>query len=295
MNDAITLYIDQAFHPDLGSLLHEALGLFEAFGLELQEARFIDLLMNEEVLTDDALQDGFITLVHQGLGEILQAHRITLQEHDVELWDKLQLLKALYQVQDLSDYAELLPILESELSPLEKLGELAAQQSLLRPTDLDRIIAEFDPLILDQLKAMIYHRTQTQEALENRYTDTQRAIIENLRAFKRFCLHRSEGYLPMGLQMAETYVLIGRPFRAYLSYLQEAFHELNLELLAFNLLSVLLLSEDGYQHPLSVYREHSERLLDDLPTITKVDVHLLNLAQQFDRFKLTPPPLEIPA
>lgn len=286
MNDAILLYVASTYHDDLGRIVVEAIHLLHAYNDQTLEARLLDILMSDEETTSEAVQDGFLEVLHQHLDRVLEAHSLRLNPEEATLNDKVATLDVFYRIQDLDDYSNILPILESTLDPYEKLAEIMMQMTQhIRQTDVYRLMLDFRPEVLDCVRTMIYAKKQyTMEDLPA-YTAEQKTIIENIRLFKRFCETKALPKIPIGIQMVESFVIVGQPFKAYLPYLTNAFTEQQLEFTALNILSVLLISSDGGYQPLMTYRDYSHQLLDTVNFITRVDVYISQFTGLFDRFK----------
>ena len=59
----------------------------------------------------------------------------------------------------------------------------------------------------------------------------------------------------------------------------------NFDELIVNIFSLILLTDEGLNNPLLVFRKHSGTLLSDLQSITKVDTGITHLQLAFDKWK----------
>ena len=281
MNDTILTYVSYAFHPELGSLIKESFSLISDFGLEQTDDEFIDIIMENDNIDEGVMKDRFYKLLINVLDRIIELHGITLNEHEAQLTDRIQILNVIFTLQFLNDFSNVLPILESELNPLEKLSELVSQFSILRESDVFNLVADFKPNLLDILKKNIKESMDVKET----FTDIQKEIIKNIKLFKLFCVSRKDDPLPIGIQMVDSGIAIGESFNYYLNYTFTEFTGLNYPFIALNLLSVILLSDEGYKNPVETFRTYSDRIFDQVTTITKVDSYLLQLIGHFERYK----------
>ena len=164
---------------------------------------------------------------------------------------------------------------------------MLSQNSLLRITDVYRIIESIDSQFFDTLKQLIDEKDNTYS-----YTKEQKNIIDNIKIFKKFCIDRKDDPLPVGIQMIESGIYIGDYFKNYIGYFEKHLEDLlkdktnaSIPRISLDILSVLLISIDGYKNTIDTFRNNSDYMFDKLTDITNIDNTILKLNSFFDSYK----------
>ncbi len=273
-------YLKAVFHPETIDTIHHAFDLFEKFDLQDYESDFVNLLMAADDQLPQATQDHFITFVHQKIDLILHAHLLNLSEF-TPLHQKVAVLDGLYAVQHLNDYSNIITILEGEFSHEEKLAEVLAQVCDITAMAFLSVLDGFDQTTIDTLKNFVYGKLGNEGHLVSTYTERQLKIVELMKEFKKF----RQGKNCLGLMLLDSNVLIGQPLDSYVPYINDYLTSQDYDELIVNIFSLILLTDEGLNNPLLVFRKHSGTLLSDLQSITKVDTGITHLQLAFDKWK----------
>ena len=288
MNETIAVYILHTFSEGMCIVIKDAFKVIIDLGADESIYVFDDLILNDDNTTEETLQDLFILTLNNQLTNLLNIHSIIVNEHEITLNEKVQLLRALIDVQNLDDYSNIIAVVESYLDPIEKFSEIVSQLTLLRSTDVFRIVESVDPITLDLLKGYVYSKDIEAERKSKQLSRLQLNIINNLKSFKKWLESDSntKDLMPYGIHMINSFVLPGQPFNSYIPYISKDLENQtpNPNLIALNILSVIYIS-DEYNSPIECYRNNSEKLLDNLDLIKKVEASLLLVFQSFDNFK----------
>lgn len=286
LNEIVDIYIKNTFNDNVQYLIYETFRLLDEFNLGDKESDFIELIMYNEFIDDNTLQDSFINELNININNIIEAHGIILNQHEVSLQEKIYILDVLNQLQYLNDYTEVLSILESDLDSIEKLSEICSQLSLLRKLDIYRIIENIDNNTLDTLKSFIYGKVTNTDILNSKYSDKQKNIINNIKLFKQYLDIKNLTVQPAGIQMVEMYVRVGMLFENYLEYINDNVIDLNnTKTTSLNILSILLISLDGSTNPLLLFKQYSNKIIDDMKYITPIYNQLVIYNSEFEKFK----------
>ena len=283
MDPLIEAHITTAYAPEVGVCMFEGFALLDNFEVQDYSLEFVSLLMSAGESHKEDIVDGFRMLLVKWLDYVLKHHMVELTE-DCPLRKKVQVLSALYQLQDLEDYTTVAICLEADQDPLEKFAFLISDLTELTEEDVLEITEHVDPLTLDNLYKYAVLKGAGDE-VESFLNKDNKDIVEKLNLLKLF--NKKENLL--GNVLLENGALPNKPFVNYLPYIQGYFEEVSkykdgLEL-AKEVLSLLYISSDGKTRPFEVYKENSSKLFTIMSTITKVDVALLTIVGQFTAFE----------
>ena len=288
MNEIVAVYILHTFSEGMCIVIKDAFKVIIDLGIEEHLSVFDNIILNDDNITEEGLQDVFIYTLNNILTNLLSIHLIEINEHEITLNEKVQLLKALIDVQNLDDYSNITAVVETDLDTIKKFSEIVSQLTLLRSTDVYRIVQCIDPIMLDLLRGYIYNKDAEAERKSKQFSSLQINIINNLKLFKQWLKinQNTKDIIPYGLHMVNSFVLVGQPFFSYIPYINKDLENEspNPNLIGLNILSVIYMS-DEYCNPIECYRNNSEKLLDNLDLIKKVEASLVIILQSFDNFK----------
>lgn len=282
MDPLIDAHITTAYTPEIGVCMYEAFALFSNFDIPEYEQRFVSLLVSEENMHKEDLADGFRAIIVEYLDMVLTAHHVYVTE-TCGLRHRVNIVSALYDVQNRDDYTILARGLESDESAEEKLAFVVSELTSVPVSEILEQIDHVEPLFIDKLYAFCtQHEKGTDDDLF--LTKEVKENLDNLRKFKQFL----NGDEPLGISLLKNGAIPNQPFTNYLPYIDSAFEGVSTSTnplpIAKDVLSLLYLSGDGRLKPFDVYRTYSTQLFDDPLVISKVDVQLLRLVGEYNGF-----------
>ena len=275
MDELIQVFIDSYLNDDLADDVYSCFSLFEYFEYHNWDTEFIDLLSAADYTDAGALPLLFIGLLHKKLDFVLKEHTVKLVE-DASITDKMEVLTALARLQTLEDYTGVIALLESLEDDVTKFSLIISDFCNLESSQVASHTEHFSPLLLERLKLFIYAKEQTTDAA----TPLPPEVLENASLFFKFNEEAS-----IGLMLIKNDVLVGCSFKSYIPFIEEGMLVGDPKAVALNMLSLLVLSSDGFTSPLDTYRTYSMQLLHDLNTVSAVEVALIALIASFDEYK----------
>lgn len=289
MDNLIEAYLQETFHPDLVDTMRKAFRLMDDFDLPNYEDEYLDLLMMEDMDLAQNIQDHFTTLLHKHLDAILQFHLITPME-STHLFEKTELVSALYQFQHLIDYAEVLHALEGDYDPEERFAQAMSQCCELTPLGIENMLWHMNPSIVESMISYIYNKQSDTSTILTDKEERNRKIVSNVRLFKSFLETKPFNFYDeveaLGIHMLSANALPGQALTLYVPFVDAQLKHTNYGKLAVDLYSLLILSAEGFDNPVDTFKKNSGWLMDDLLAISKTDPLFMMVANAFDKYKL---------
>lgn len=275
MDELIREFIERTFIDEMKMDLYDVFSLFDKFQYKDTDDSLLNILTQESIMSSDDLQDGFISSINEKLDYLLEQHTVKLID-GVSIHNKIQILTALFTVQDLEDYTPISNILEDlEEDDNFKFASIVAILSSLENTYAMELIDSIHCDLLSRLKEYICSKEKEIELISNR------EFINTIKQFFSYIKTTSS----TGSEILKARFKLGETFCTYLTFVKEDIIALDIKQTATNFLSVLMLSSDGQKSPLLTYREHSQEVLDDLNLISKVEIDLSNIYSGFLEYK----------
>jgi hypothetical protein len=264
MLDILRDYISQNATPEMLATLEVAFLTFERIGLEDYERQYEEILM---IADDDELNAGVdtmsavVTLTKELQRKILREHGIFLMpEVTVEFLD--QTISTLLDVQEREVTDELTSVLAMEGRPEELFAELMA---LFTPLVADEILLHLfsvEAFAITRLRDMLEAK-QTQDVVD------EALVAHNVEMLTKFAK------VAKSLETLKFYksgMPPGVPFVNYINWLGHELEQMPVDKVALELLGMALASSDGVDNPRGVIKEHIDRYISNLDSITKIDV-----------------------
>lgn len=265
MDELIAAYINITFSDEFKQEIYRCFDIFNKFNYNTASVGFIDLLTDTSSRQTDDIRDSFIAELNVKLDFVLNEHLLVL--HDIaSIYQKNEVLMALYLVMDLEDYTSVICVLESLKDEHEKLATIVSDLSALDIMDMMVLVDTFDIALLDRLKQFIYNKEKPVEnAIKNKGD-----IIANLKLFINIY-----GTDNIGYDLTTSGILLGQSFASYIPHIWESILVNDISKIAINVLSIIYMTADSLTDPLAVYRNHSADLLADLNQISRVEVFII--------------------
>lgn len=276
MDELLQVFLESYFSEEMQDEIAKSFDLFDYFEYTQAYQGLNDIAHEHGSVDTNELQDRFINEINVKLNYILKEHTIVLID-TATISQKNEIITALGHLQKLQDYSGVLITLESLSSDEEQLSSILSESTMMDETEIMSLIESFDPSMLRTLKQFAY---QKEDELEQS-TEANYNLITNFRLFNSFCKCKS-----IGTALVANGTLTGAKFSTYLSFVEDnLLVPKNIDETAMNIYSVLLMSIDGLNSTLLVYRKYSLNILKDLSLVSAVEAKLLNLIAQFTEYK----------
>lgn len=133
--------------------------------------------MVEDTFHREQFQDSFYNKVVEYTDLVFKHHMIQL-EPSTPLRYRVEVLRTLYDIQELDDYTPVLLSLESSLDPVEKLCFIIGHISSLPEEEAMTYVEHVDPIVLDNMYRYICSKTDTDNLEET--LNKAKPVVDNL-------------------------------------------------------------------------------------------------------------------
>ena len=274
LRNYLTLSTDQ----DTVDIFDDAIDVIERYDIPDYMDLFDQVYGEASYLSDVEVVDGFKNTLSSILSTIISQHGIELKD-DVLISEKIAISLGLYRLNDYEDRSSMLLILETEQSPQETLSELLSLVSEYAIEKILSLLESVSPFVISNLRNIIV----TPETNKLEPVEETRQQIEDYSKFKnKFGQH---------ILWSDKYFshveAIGLPYSVYMNIYvnekQESFTELQLPLIAKDIVSIACLSEETVSKAKEIVQEYSDRIYSDLNLITKLDMAVTKTLMEFHR------------
>lgn len=272
-------YIAETFPIEAIEDIKKAFELLYAFEVPEVEGDFLNLITSDSYISQTDIQDQFTVVLSSKLDYVVSQHKIKLND-GLPLATKVNILSVLLLVMYLEDYSYILTVLESEETDLEKLCKIISEYSTLSEVVVMESVESIDPSFMKKLKDFAYSKEETAIIDED---ESDKEVITNVKLLKELTGIESIGY-----QLLKGNAKPNLTLENYLALIGEDIPEeltKNIETIAHNVLSLLLLTRSNLNGILMLYRKNFHLLIDDLATVTAVEVKLIEELNRFLDFK----------
>jgi hypothetical protein len=272
-------YVKDNFHPDMATEIFRTMEIFDNFDLRDYELALKDIVIGADESIPEETHDRFINQLQIKQNYILQQHSVIVND-DIKIGEANELLDAFLLIQDLADYVPVLVVLESDMEDIEKFIEIMSQLSMLTTEDIFPLIQSFSPSLLENMKKYAYQKELNNNEMQP-YSEEERRILDNFKLFRLFVKNRHAA----GIQLLTSGILIGQTLADYLPYVGNELKKEDKVQVSLDIISLLLLTKDGYNNPIKAFREMDQRLFDDVADNMRIDTIIMQGIGEFEAFK----------
>lgn len=279
MLDLIDTYIKKTFHPDLRDQFEIAFRLFDTFDLEDYDLDFEEILMQDQIEDPNAIKSQFVAKFHEKLDYIFNSMSIEMQG-GVDIYTKNEILSGLDVVQNLADFVDILPVLESELLPEDILSAILTLYTELSHSDILEALKSVNPILIKSMQNLFHNKEAIAPIIDGLIPTISNLILAS-DAYDEYTQKKDT----LGHKLIEANILFNRPIEEYAKTIGKIDSNKPIVDIAQDIYSILLLNEKGLEDPLTTYRKYSGLFFDDLKLIQKVDIELTRQMQLFEAFR----------
>lgn len=272
MDELIAAFLEHVCTIEYANEAYRSFKICNDFEYPDLYSSFIDILTNESFISTDELKDSFNHELHDKLNSILKQHNLELTAL-ASLFQKNEMLSALYTIQSLEDYSSVIAVLQSLETDEVKLTTILEDYCQLDMSEQMTIIKHFEPTTLDLLKEYIQRKTAlvTEES-------SYRNLIPAIKVF--FTLFGKDN---VGYALIDNDIKPGQSIDLYLNYIDNIVAK-TLDQTAINVLSLIYLTPESIQSPLAVFNQHSLQMLKDLALVPKVETLVLRMVSKVEEY-----------
>ena len=280
MREELSMFVNDNYPYGKQDLFHQAFELFDDYEIEDYDTPFMEMMDVFDNSDYATFITNFESAIKNSILSIITDHGITLTEQ-ATLSEILIIAQGILDIQSYEDKESIVRILETDFDDEEKFSELMNLVVTLPVETIAIVIESIDQGIFTKLKDYVNGEDiDVAESIEE--SESSKIIIKNLKDFRTF----SDFKDAIGFKIINMGFKVGSSFEIYGRYLKKFIEDFkDIDKVAKEFYVVLLMSKESYILPLSHYRKISYNYIDDLDIVTKVDIALSKLQNDFDKFK----------
>ena len=279
MDDLINAYISTSYNTDMQETLYAAIKILDQVEYIEHLDRLNELIMSEQIMHDIDINLGAIAIVQESINAVLKMHTISCNS-DTSLSTRIDILNALLEVQSLLDYRGLLDYLRSDACDDDKLIEIIQTTTTLSEIQICDAISEYDSKIITHLIELLEKREENNDLADTpEEIQLQSRLIQRLHVFSETL----NDFTMLGNALVESGFMIGKPIISYMPFVKEYWSQFPTDTIAKHIVSLILISQEGLDNPLMVFRKHSTAFTSDPNYILRLDTEISNLNSLLQR------------
>lgn len=279
MQEELRIFLVDNASPEVYDLMVKAFDIFEdMYPVDIHN-KYLELVVTQDESdrdTGDTLAL-VINLTRYYLNRILEDHLLVVND-EINLTNLIIIVEALLDVQSHEDTDTVLNILNLDIDNEEKIAEIL---SLVAPLDQSEILLEIESVsesLLIKIKEFI--------TVESIVTSTDINVViqdylDEIKLFEEFT--GNTGLISIG--MIKSDVDPGYLFSVYANIIGRDLEAISIDQAAEELVSMALISSDGYSNPKLVISKNIENYISDMRKITQLDIKITDLLIKFQGFK----------
>lgn len=273
-DEEILGYIAATFTKEYAADLRNAIAvLYMLQDPEIQED-LVALINGPESEDPELLSTMFNSTLSSHMDKLFPLFGIVI-DHDTALSKKVAILTALHAVLDVEDVVPYLRILETDLTPVEKVAKLVSYFTSVSEIELYEVIMEVDATLIHRLRLSLESREEADGTDE-----VNSAQIEN---FQAFCQYMGRDHL--GARLIEGGIRFGMAMSVYMPFVAKLFEEASDVDVSKDLLGFYLICSDTWQAPIDAFRRDSEVILKNYKNFLAVESSMRAMLQGFEQYK----------
>jgi hypothetical protein len=270
MIDILRDYLAGAASPEFTQTIEEAHAALDALQLPDYSDDFVEILMTDDGTDQGQTVQHIYDTTREILVTLLKAMGVEPSE-DARVSHLTTLLTGLHAIESYQDPRIILQHCAMDLHPEELLAEIL---SVTTSHTAEELLVDIHGVSQRTIQKII---EVTNERVELEEPDEHSTVREKyLDAYRRFKNHVGGLDLIMDHYIASG-VDFGYPFTIYANLVGRAFEGMPVQNIAANLVSMAIISTDGYENPRAIIKAHIEDFINDLDLLTKADIAIGDL------------------
>jgi len=273
-DEEILGYIAATFTKEYGAELTNAISvLYMLQDPEIQED-LLSVINGPESEDPEVLMTSFNSAITSSIDKLFPLFGIVI-EPTASLATKNAIVSALHILLDVEDVVPYIRILETDLTPLEKVVKLVTYFSQVSEIELHETIVDVDAMLIHRLRISLESREENNDDAE--------VDIKQIENFKAFCQYLGRDHL--GARLVEGGIRIGMPMAVYMPFVAKLFEEAGDLDVAKDLLGFYLICSDTWEAPVETFRRDSEIILKNYKNFLAVETSMRSMLQGFEQYK----------
>lgn len=280
MDNVILNWFYNNFSQEENLLYNECFNIFDYYEIIYINDQLINLVSCEQLEDKNLINKEIKNLINDTLDTIINQQDIFLNTNeDIFIVEKVNLIKTLLLIQNIDEPTNILALLETDLDDNEKFNEIISRHSELTTIRLEEIIDRIGIFVLNSIKELLYKKEKQKYSLEDN-VELERKIIKKLKLYKNYI--DNDNLLAFKL-FTDNSISVGNSLKYYLDL---ATGEISgkLEEIADNLLSIILLTKEGYNNSYKTYKDNLELLKIPKEHIQELNQVMLNKVTNFEDY-----------
>lgn len=278
MRSEIELFINLNFSQEKTELFKKCFSVFEEFHLEDYDTNILELISLFDSMETAELLLEFEMIVKNTLVSVINSHGVEIDD-EARLDVICEIAYSLNAIQTYEDQESIIRTLETDYDNEEKLCQLFRFVSLTSVDNFMLAINSVDQNIFRKIYEL-YQNIDSDKYSAEEIAVTNK-IVSQLKELKTFLQYDAA----IGFKLLTKGLSVNGDFNLYVKYCIEKFETMELDLIAKELLVILFMSKQSYTSPIMFFRSVSSNLFEDINKITKIDVMLNILLNNFSKYK----------
>lgn len=270
-------FVRENYTPEVQSLLVKAMELADDFQVDGVTQDVLGLLGSYQSRAPEDTVDAVREAYELSIRQILKAHAIETDE-ELDFTVGVEIVDMLARLHDLEDYEPTVVALNSMASDLEQFTKLCVLHTQLVEIDVLQNIVSVAP---ESIKAIKDYAEGMLEKRQEEPTD-EKLYRQKL---KKFLVVKPGNWV--GFQLVEAGMGMGLSIDIYLAYGAAGFEKKDVETMAGNIMSLLLLGSESAKDPFLYFRENADKFTINLQESAVIANRIAGWLAEMSKVKLT--------
>lgn len=280
LSEVVSQYIVNTFVTEQVIVVEESFRLLELFGIKYYEDKYVDLINMSDDSTSDYLMDSFISTLREDVYSIVKEHGIVLNtDIEIRLSEVNEIVHFLYLIQNLEDYTTVSYRVHSISSSREILISLLWKYSMLSETRCLELVKSVTDDLINAIR----------EIVSTRYEEDTITIDRKRNEYVQKFLEFTSSTPSVGSELwinknAKNYTLEEILDMFNVNPLDNITNVTELNKVALDVLSLLVITTDDYSIPLFKFRKNTSLFTTDLELISRVTYLMTDMLNDFQDY-----------
>lgn len=279
MRPDLAIFVNENYSLEKQGLFNKAFSVFEDYSIEDFDTPFIDLISEFDSRDYLDIIDNFESLIRNLLINTIKEQGVTVVE-ECSLETLTEIAGGLFDIQYYDNKEDILRCIEVESDSEEKLANILTMVTLISVDSLLMNLESVDDNIFNLIVQTCSYSDSDENQAEE-LTKSDKDIVLKLKQYQAFT--NDPDLIAFKIIRKGFRVKLGYDF--YNRYLKSMVTDFSdLEKVAKEYFGVLLMAKESYLNPINHFRKISQSINDDITMITKLDIQISKVFNDFDKF-----------
>lgn len=279
--EEIIAFLESCCSPELKQEIINGISFITMYSNTDFENEVYELFHVQEDPDTDVIQAEMILLLEEGLRDTLRKIGLSVLP-ETTIAQMNQIIAAVRFVQYVEDPVPFLRIFETWDSDEEKVAKALSQLTSMDEATLlsciENVSQNFITATTSHLKAI-----EARQAMQD-IPEKDSEMIEKISLLvKNFIEFKGENNI--GFSMLTNGIQIGYESELYLPFIEDVLDAGDVDQTAENLISFFLMTSDGYNKPIELYRKLSEQLIKEPRRIQPIETKMRSIMEEFEQYQ----------